>query len=393
MRVFIVEPSAIAFDRTHAAKSILGHSRALRSVGINVEWITNADSTLQEDEIQNHRVLTYTIYDDVRNGYTGIKRHIRFIYYWYLVQATRKKLREVFKHQQVSSADHIFVPTSDWILLQAIQLLSEETGYQNRFPVLHILIMYENANWMTGGYPYQKLIRLLKNFNLSIYFYTETERHAKRLSVNLGLKVSSYPFPCFKEEESISGRRQDCNICFLGGGRKDKGYQLVPGIISKLQRIGLKQKPRFTVQTPRPEDGLGAELEALRHLDDVLVMENRVSESAYRKTIESCAILVFPYQQNVYHARGSAIVNESVANGIPFVCTRNTSLEEMLAEDNGSSASGEEEFAMAIADIIDNYGRYHENAARMATVYQARLLDSVLIGNILTTHPGKVENC
>lgn len=392
MRVIIVEPSAIAFDRTHAAKSILGHTRALRSAGINVEWITNIDSTLQYNEIQNHRALTYTIYDDVRNGCTGVKRWGRFPYYWRMVHVTCNKLRDVLKRQKVCSVDHLFVPTTDWILLQALFLLKKEADFQSCFPVLHILVMYENANWMTGGYPYKKLVRVLKGFNTPINIYTETERHAERLSATTGIKVSSYPFPCFVEDKPIPDRPKEFNVCFLGGGRKDKGYQLIPGIIGKLQQAQLTQVIHFTVQTPRPEDGLGTELASLKRFDEVSVIDNRISESAYREAMESCSILVFPYQQNIYHARGSAIVNEAVANGIPIVCTRNTSLEEMLAEGNGSGATGEEEFSIAIEDIISNYSRYIESAARMANTYKVKLLNSALIRNILATSPEKVGN-
>ena len=393
MRVIIVEPSAVDFDRTHSAKSIEGHSRALGSAGIDIIWVTNEDSRLSRENTINHKVIPYTIYDDVRNGQTGIKRITRFFYYRDLVQATCARLREVLDQQKVSSADHLFVPTADWIMLRAIHQLAKDAEFQNRFPVLHILVMYENANWMTGGYPYRRLVRLLRDFDSPIYLYTETGRHAKRLSATLGLKVSGYPFPCFAEENVLSDNKKELNVCFLGGGRKDKGYQLIPGIVSLLGRSEPKQEIRFTIQSPRPEDGLDEELEALKRHDNVLVMDNCISDSAFREAVVECSIMVFPYQQKIYHARGSAIVNEAVANGIPFVCTRNTSLEEMLAEGNGSDASGEEEFSMAIATIIDNYERYRKNATRMAGVYQARLLDSALIRNILAADSGKLENC
>jgi len=385
VRVFIVEPSAIAFDRTHAAKSIFGHSRALRSAGINVEWITNIDSTLKDNGIQNHRILTYTIYDDVRNGHAGIKRQIRSIYYWYLVQTTRKKLREVFKQRQVSSADHLFVPTLDWILLRAIQLLSKEDSLQNRFPVLHILVMYEKANWMTGGYPYRRLLRLLEKFNSSAYFYTETERHAKRLSADLGLKALSFPFPSLPD--NVLHQRPESSsirICALGGGRRDKGFNLLPDIVSQCnQGIQKTSTVEFVIQNPRAQDMLDDALAELERMHNVILLDNQLDKEKYERYLSTCDVMIFPYDRDVYYLRGSGIVNEAVASGKPIVCTRDTSLVEQITNSNGLSATSAEEFAYSILAIINDLDMYRENANFAEKKYKENIYNNPIVRRII----------
>lgn len=385
MRIIIVEPSAIDFDRTHAAKSIIGHSQVLQSADIDVEWITNVDSTLQNEEIQNHRVLTYTIYDDVRNGHTGIKRKIRFIYYWYLVQTTRKKLREVFKRQRISSADHLFVPTLDWILLRAIQLLSKEADLQDRFPVLHLLVMYENANWMTGGYPYQKLIRLLENFSSSVYFYTETERHAKNLSADLGLKVAVYPFPSFPEKlpHKQTGS-SPVRICALGGGRRDKGFDLLPAIISRCNQEDQGTSAlEFVIQKPRAQDKLDGTLAKLERMHNVILLDNQLDKEKYERYLSTCDVMIFPYDKNVYYSRGSAIVNEAVASGKPIICTRDTSLVEQITNGNGLCAASAEEYSNAILSIINDLDKYRENAILAEKDYKENIFNNPMVQRVI----------
>ncbi len=386
VRVFIVEPSAVALDRSHAAKSIIGHTQVLQSAGISVEWITNIHSVLQFERTPNYRALPYTIYDDVRTRRTSLARRLRYLSYWSLVRRTLKQLKTVLDSNGASDNDHLFVPTTDWILLQAIFQLVRDVELRKRFPILHLLIMYENANWMTGGYPYEKLVQLLRQFPVPIHVYTETRRHATRLSVELGQQVYSYPFPCIGEMDSKHDAGEEYRVGFLGGGRRDKGYQLIPGIVERFQRLEPKHIARFIVQTPRPEDGLEKELEALKRFGNVSVLENRISEQAYRDMLGNCAIMVFPYQQEIYHSRGSAIVNEAVAHGIPIVCTRDTSLEEMLERGNGLSATGKDEFAEALSEILSNYDGYLENARKMAVDYQDKLKNSPLIRNIKRTN-------
>lgn len=382
VRVLIVEPSAIAMDRAHGAKSLLGHTRILRASGHDVEWVTNTRSTLKQDGVPNHRVLTYTIYDDVRKDRGRVKRLLRGFHYRVLVRQTARRLREIFNHRHTGTIDHLFVPTTDWILLRAIARLCRDRRKGERVPVLHLLIMYEKAGWITGGYPYGEILRLLKRLGSEIVVYTESSRHANSLAAELEREVFSYPFPAFADPVNVPGPRTSFRVCFVGGGRRDKGFGMIPDIIRAYQGKALPYDVRFIVQAPRPEDGLAGELAELGQLPDIEVLENQLGESEYQQLFNTCSVMVFPYDHHVYRSRGSGIVNEAVAHGIPYVCTEGTSLDEMLMDGNGRMARGAPAFADAVADIFQQYDCYSGNAAEMATVYRRNLLYNALTRNI-----------
>ena len=382
MRIIIAEPSATTFDRTHAAKSVIGHSLSLMASGIDVVWFTNERSTLEYNAIPNYRIFPYTIYDDVRSG--AILKNIlpRGWRYPLLVKKTYFALLDGLRELNTMGEDHFFVPTADWVLLRAIQLLIENPQFRDQLPVFHILIMYENANWITGGYPYPKIIRLLRRLGSRVHLYTETKRHASSLAASLGRTVLPYPFPAHAETMRRDPQKNNYRVCFIGGGRRDKGFDLIPDIVRSFQEKVLAQDVTFTVQAPRPEDGLKQELTSLLRMDCVEVLDNQLNEAKYQECLDACSIMVFPYNQGVYRSRGSGIVSEAVAHGIPYICTEDTSLAEMLEEGSGKVAIGADEFAEAIADIVKNYDDYSRNAIQAALLYRKRLLKSVLIENV-----------
>lgn len=382
MRVFILEPSAIAIDRTHGAKSLLGHTKALSSAGIDSVWLTNVNSKINSPKVSIHQVFDYTIYDDVRKKRGRFLRRICAPIYAIKTRIAAKGISRVLLQENTSTNDHVFVPTTDWLTFQAILKAFKARELKGRVPVLHLLIMYEQADWMTGGYPYQKIVELIKTYPGKLFVYTETKRHAERLAQMIEMPVSSYPWPCFNEPREPGNLPTDPTICFVGGGRRDKGFGLIPGIVAKFNANAGGEGARFIVQSPRPEDRLDAEVDQLKQYSNVQLLKNLISEEEYQAYLQSCSVLVFPYLKKIYFARGSAIVNESVASSIPFVCTRDTSLAEMLEENNGKVADGESEFSVAIRDLLDNYSDYSAAARRMADKYRNRLLQSPLVLNI-----------
>lgn len=382
MRVIILEPSAVSFDRTHSAKVLVGHTLALRAAGLEVEWITNKSCTLEFPGVPNHRILKYTIFDDIRTRHRVLKRLLRPVRLPGLVRETAEALRHVFSEAGVTGSDHIFLPVLDWIGLRAICTLYKNSSFEGNLPVLHILVMYENADWMTGGYPYRKIVRILKGLGAQLYIYTESRRHASSLAQLLGRTVSSFPFPAYVEPSPRISTISDYRVCFVGGGRRDKGYDLIPDIIRSFEDKASPKPLTFTVQAPRPEDRLDHAQAELVRMDNVEVLRNQLDEPEYQECLNNCSIMVFPYNHDVYRSRGSGIVNEAVARGIPVICTADTSLVEMIESGNGIAANGVHEFAAAITAIVQNYDDYSLNARKAAARYYKSLLQNALVGNV-----------
>ncbi len=241
---------------------------------------------------------------------------------------------------------------------------------------------------MTGGYPYEKIIRKLKQSNLlqkKVYLYTETKRHATSLQSELGVPVYSYPFPSLPLTISFeSSESTPLKICALGGGRRDKGFGLLPAIIDSYNRNNKsKIAVKFVIQKPREQDRMGEALAKLKKLHNVILLDNQLDLEAYEECLSSCDVMIFPYDKNVYYSRGSGIVNEAVANGKPMVCTKDTSLGEQIVSNNGLCAASADEFADAVSIIIENMKQYRENAIVAATYYLERIDNNPVITMIV----------
>ena len=380
MRVFILEPSAVGIDRTHGAKALIGHTRALVSAGIEVVWVSNIKNELDYPAVPNHKIFTYTIYDDVRNKRKTLQKKLLQPIRLILARNTSRALIRVLLSENISSDDHIFVPTTDWITFRAVFMAVESPELKDRAPAMHFLIMYDRARWMTGGYPFEKITGQLRNTNRNVFVYTETARLAGRLPDQIGKPVRAYPFPGFKSAVGSTDVANKKSVCFLGGGRRDKGFQLIPDIVGKLDQEA--KDLDIIVQEPRPEDRLGEELEKLKQYGNVQILDNTISEDDYNNYLHRCSILVFPYDKYVYEARGSAIVVEAVVNGVPLICTDDTSLTEMIYTGNGKAAKNADEFAHCILEINRNYEQFHDRAGLAAEKYEKNLLNSPLVKNI-----------
>ncbi len=388
MKVVILEPSAIDYNRSHNTQSLIGHTAVLTENQFEVIWVTNTRCTISSPDITNYKEFTYTIYDDVRGHRTGLLRHAYYFYYRKLVKNCRNAVTKVFKMENIGDSDHVFIPTTDWILIQALLSIINNGHYEN-LPCIHLIVMYEYGKWMTGGYPYVKMLNRLNRSGLldsKIFLYTETKRHANTLKRQLGINIDSYPFPSIPVEKYFGKLSESkIRVCALGGGRRDKGFNMLPKIFATINQKRRNNKNiEFVVQRPRIQDKLDESLSMLESIENVILKDNKLQQSEYEKTLVSCHIMLFPYDKNVYFARGSGLINETVANAIPAVCTENTSLEENIESGNGLSATTPEEFADAIEEIALNLEEYRKKAVTASHVYIENYKHNPVVERILS---------
>jgi len=383
-KIVILDPSCTGDSNSHHMNALIGHARTFIAAGYHVILGTNAICRVDYPGTENNPVFNYTIYDDFSsNTIRFYKRLIKKPYYYSKVINTSKAIEFVFQNNLIDDTDHVFIPTLDWILLQSLVKIYES---QNRVPFLHLLIMFEKSKWMTGGYPYKKIIKILRNFNQDrIFIYTETRRHAKNLEKILGVLPANYPYPAFAfDNQNLSIKPEDkIYVGALGGGRKDKGYGLLPDIIKKFnETYSSHDNVIFPVQRARMEDQLEAQDRLLEDIKNVMILDNHLARQDYEKYLLSCDMAIFPYFSSVYATRGSGIVNEAVANGIPVICTAGSALTEVILCNNGKAASNIDEFAQSIIDIINNLNLYKTNAENAKIIFMENLCNNQVIKNI-----------
>ncbi|HKK16248.1 MAG TPA: glycosyltransferase [Gammaproteobacteria bacterium] len=383
--IIILDPSCVDDSRTHHLYSLKGHAHVFHTAGYNVIAGSNINCTLELSECKNYPLFSYTVYDEIRSASTGkLKRFLKKPCYSYLVRKTAGSIRNLLDENNIVKSDHVFIPTCDWIMLQSLARLVKKNEFP---PSLHLLFMYERANWMTAGYPYSRLLALLKELLAkrgNIYIYTETERHAANLENELGFRPASFPFPAlpFDTKRQSGSQYGNIHIGALGGGRKDKGYQLLPGIIKKFNETCPDHaKSRFLIQRARQEDRINAVTKELELIDNVQLLDNQLGRDEYSISMMKCDIALFPYS-DVYKVRGSGIVNEAVANGIPLVCSADTALSEAITYENGLTALTIEDYAQSIAKIIGNIDRFRKNAEVARSRFIENFYNNPVIRNI-----------
>ncbi len=382
--IVILDPSCIRDSRSHHMNAIIGHTRTFIATGYHIILGTNSDCRIDYPGADNNPVFNYTIYDDFKSNATRYyKRLAKKPYYYFKAINTRRAIESIFQHNHIDKTDHVFIPTTDWILLQS---LAKVYSRQKSVPFLHLLVMYEHGNWMTGGYPYKKIIKTLRNFNQErVFIYTETRRHAKQLENLLGFLPANYPYPAFpfdgqqfahKSEEKI-------HVGALGGGRRDKGYGLLPDIINRFnETYSSHDNVIFLVQRARKEDQLDEQTRLLEGIKNVVILDNQLARQDYEKYLLGCDMAIFPYNSRVYSTRGSGIVNEAVANSIPIICSADTALTEAIICDNGKIAGSINEFALSIIDIIKNINQYKANAENAKKIFLDNLYNNPVIKDI-----------
>jgi len=390
MTVFILEPSAVEFNRTHTFQGLTGHTEILRANNLEVIWLINHHSPAHQREgVKSiHPVFHYTIYDDIGRKVSFLKKPVSWFKKTFLIRRTLKDLKSAFNRIDLSNKDHLLVPVTDWIIFSALMKWVEGRPVQS-LPVIHFVIMYEVAPWMVGGYPYEKIIGKLRRMGVirdRIHLYTETLKHAQNLrKENLGITVDVCPYPIVAKlapGKTDTGQKE-ISVCLLGGGRRDKGFQHMFGIISKYQKLANdREQVQFILQFPRAMDRLEAEVEKIASLNGVKLLENQLSQSDYHEYLHQSDIMIFPYTRGVYETRGSGIVCQAVAAGKPIVVTRSTALAERITHDNGLEADVGDEFAKAILEIVRNIEIFKRNAEIAREHFNNEVLNSSIIQNI-----------
>ena len=381
-KVVILDPSVTRDSRSHHLNAMAGHALAFSRAGHRVTLATNAGCRLELPDLQIIPAFDYTIYDDIRRGTasTYMRPFLR-PYYRYLVGKSRKAVKAVLRESGAGGTDHVFIPTVDWILLRA---LAQAFAAHAHPPYLHLLFMYEQAAWMTGGYPYNKVIEALDTFSHHKRFvYTETTAHASNLEKVLGYTPLRYPYPAVPVKAARAAPGGGAiRVGALGGGRRDKGYGLLPAIIDAFNRRNAGRfDVKFVVQRARVEDRLGEETRRLERMSNVEVLDNELSRADYEQTLLSCDVTLHPYSR-VYETRGSGIVNESLANGIPVLCSSGTALAEAILCGNGATAGTVEEFSEKLHHLVENRDLYRRRAGQARALHLERLYNNPVIRNI-----------
>ena len=273
-------------------------------------------------------------------------------------------------------------------LLTAIRVL-DRTGPAVRF---HLRILVEGEVADLGHDDLEALKRLAREGRL--FLLTETPALSDRLRDQYGLPAQdSLLMPCSLTEASPPSKRRSgarFRVGFLGAPRRDKGAELIPGIIRALRRQLGSAEPdlalELIVQAPNRARY------SLRHLKYDAALKGagipspysgrRLKVSTYphgqppevfEALLRSMDVVLLPYDADLYRYRGSGIVLDAVLAGIPIVHTQGIGMAEFLTHGNALAATGAEGFAAAVLEACRDNAALKTNAPAAQAAFEAQL--------------------
>ena len=362
-RIIIMEPAAVDDeDSSHNAGYLKDLSAALMrhaEPGREVCWVTNSAGGLSNPHGPVLPLFPYSQYDAVRSGNdarmrgkTSQEKHV-FEHWAGDGMGAEKSVFDVFARMErelgpLSHRDSIFIPMADRLMIEAALMWRAQLGDLDR-PSLHIMVMFEKAKWLTGGYPFAELMTRLRNSQTvgkGVYLYTESEAFQDKLGNEFGLECDRMIYPVARTSGiddfliyNMSGhkkiasaqRHEVLKVAVLGRGRRDKGFVLLPDIVREFNKLYSGSIPvEFVIQDGRQMDSLGGASKALRSLSNVNLLDEFISNEDFERHQDEADIVLLPYDREVYRIRGSSIMWRAVAHGKPLVVARKSALVEAL---------------------------------------------------------------
>jgi glycosyltransferase involved in cell wall biosynthesis len=200
------------------------------------------------------------------------------------------------------------------------------------------------------------------------------------------------PFCASGNVQSRVGKRAFA-VGLLGYQREEKGFTLVPDLAKRLlserQDIALlvhNAEPAFMWKTQ-------IDLRELAAREERLVLMEGAIPDRWMDTVNSCDLILCPYDPVAFKTRCSGMLNESLANGIPVIVPANTSLSRMFKEFNSPGATFEEwtveSIVASVYSVLNNYDEYAQRAfeasEKWAKEYSVEGLTSNIVGWIEET--------
>jgi hypothetical protein len=174
-----------------------------------------------------------------------------------------------------------------------------------------------------------------------VVFVTDSALVAREILTYTNISLPVVPIPL------TGGRlphRPGAIFAYLGGRRRDKGFNCLPRCVAAISAA--ERGARFIIQCYRhPDDAVDPEVERaaveLAAMPRVTLIPTALSESGFTKLMRESAVVLLPYDENVYRYGSSGIAALAIANGrslmhrsLPWVtwCQQQFGLSRILSD-------------------------------------------------------------
>lgn len=200
----------------------------------------------------------------------------------------------------------------------------------------------------------------------TLSFYTDTEELTSRYSKLGFVSFTTLPIPI---DETLGTKKKQQTrplvITYLGDAREEKGFHLLPGLISSLRSAGFDEKRvRFCIQANLPRSGNTSRvLRAKEQLTDypkteVELLEGPFDSDAYNRLILLSEIILIPYCPKSYAVRSSGIFSEALAAGVPTLYPEDTWMANTQKECGSLGFKKFTDMSTVLIQMLSSYTEY-----------------------------------
>lgn len=431
-RLVLVDPS-LRDIRGHHYELTRNVTRGALASGLVVVWLVHKEFPATEipDNVLVHRVFSETMYDKFvvrkersKGAASGTSRIVRKIGWW--VSLFREKMRlygislfgpssatgdkhrckdnesfsdalgRVLCQEEISCNDHLLIHTADATTYWGILDLVLKRGAMC-LPYIHLCTPYD-ASTMPHQQkirPVRKIVGYLADLGLldtRIFLYAENDLLARVLEKWFECNVETLNLPPPEPDPTaVTPRRSDksLTVAYLGAAREEKGFLLLPGLVSAIgKRYGTDGRVRFVIQCSPQIVGyrptIIAAIDRLKKFPDSFVelRENVQETQEYYRMLQESDVVLMCYDISKYRHRGSGIAVEAVAMSKILLATTGT-FPAYLAGDAAATGTTLDEYIEALGAIIRQPDVYRRAAARKGAAYRESNSASKYVASLL----------
>lgn len=267
--------------------------------------------------------------------------------------ALARQLMPIIAQKKLTKADHVLLHTlTESEFLGLAEVLAEEAAI---LPQLHILLRYDASEACRNAF--QKACGAQHR----ISFWTDTQSLATHYRTLGCPAIRILPILHGLDLSLSRNRSPDAplTLSFLGGARRDKGFQLLPGLIAALNGdAAYAGRIRFLIQATfgvsREEALMARTRRALRAFprDGVTLIETPPERMEFQRAIISTDLMLLPYDPVVYRRRSSGLLIQAMAAGIPTIIPNHSWLSDMASPHAAIRFKNEKNFMFAVKQAI-----------------------------------------
>ena len=292
-------------------------------------------------------------------------------------------LKKIFEERNGSGKLFVIIPTTDEHDFRVCLKLLKGNPNLATFS-LRVLVYHKIDNLSDD-----ERADLAKLVNTeSIVLLTETVSLAKLLKDKYNLPaINSFLLPCTisanksvnspKKREAVQAQNH-LKIGYLGGFRREKGASKLPKILTGLKNLVNQSDSKFSIEFIMQKAKYKSRFKLaifnfklMRSLRNTVkpdreikltILDEELSPDLFINSIESVDLLLIPYDEEKYRARGSGIIIDGVLAEKPIVYTEGIGMSEFLNFGNAEAATQLSDFAPNIIKILLNLKPYRNNA-------------------------------